>query len=47
MNADMVKKAKQIGFIAAVALGAVMLLNTLAKRNAVAAKVQQKVAYGL
>ncbi len=42
-----VKKAKQVGFIAVVALGAVALMNTLAKRNSVAAQVQQKVVGGL
>ena len=43
---DMIKKAKQVGFIAVVALGAIFLMNTLAKRNTVVSQVQQKIATG-
>lgn len=40
-------KIKQIAFIGAVALGAVMLLNTLAKRSTLAAQAKSKVDNGL
>lgn len=40
-------KLKQIGFIAAVALGGLMLVNTLAKRSAAVAKVRDTVNNGL
>lgn len=40
-------KLKQIAFIGAVALGAVMLMNTLAKRSALAAKAKETVNNGL
>mgnify|MGYP001572067814 CR=1 FL=1 len=43
---DMIKKAKQVGFIAVVALGAIFLMNTFAKRNQTVAAVQQKIATG-
>lgn len=40
-------KVKQIAFIGAVALGAVMLVNSLAKRSAMVAKLKDTVNNGL
>lgn len=41
------KKLKQVGFIGAVALGALLLVNTLAKKSAAVAKVRDTVNNGL
>jgi hypothetical protein len=47
MKPETKKKAKQVGFIAMIALASVTMVNTLAKRNATAAKLRDKMANGL